>query len=481
MPLRDRVLSFYAGGRSLWDHYIHRSAAADLIRSSTQEAQRSRLPQMAAALAYRTVFGLIPVFVVSLVALKVFFANDKSALTDLVNKLLKVSGLSEIVVKEEAMGPPVPTEGVTSVVPADTSAASATVDQWIRDLVNKVSEINFAAVGWVSLAALIYAAVSMLVEIERSFNQVYRVPVGRSWVRRVTQYWTMMTLGTLGLAATFVVGEKFNVWLADTIKWGSGGTVFLAVVGYLTTVSITTSMFLLAYTVIPNTRVKIGPAIAGAFLAAFLWESGKWGLSQYVRHSTGYSMLYGSLALLPLFLVWVYATWAIVLWGLNFAYYLQYGRYAAKAQPTEPVAPVIIDPASILAVTAGVAKRFECGKPTEPRDLCAEVGIPEGIIRQMLERLAAAGVVIPVRSEESANGQFTLARPPDRISAVDVLKVGEDLAGGVRTDAVHEAMHEARVGRVKSRTLASFLNGKLETPEHEAPEPPPTSVALPET
>src|SRR5262249_23752429 len=162
-------------------------------------------------LAYRTVFGLIPVFVVSLVALKVFFANDKSALTDLVNKLIKASGLSEIVVKDEVMGPPVPTEalppaeGLTSIVPADTSSANATLDHWMRDLVNKVREINFAAVGWVSLAALIYAAVSMLVEIERAFNQIYRVPVGRSWVRRVTQYWTMMTLGTLGLAATFVV------------------------------------------------------------------------------------------------------------------------------------------------------------------------------------------------------------------------------------------------------------------------------------
>lgn len=449
--MSERGLAFLTSRvRSLWERATKRHAATvGLIRDSAAEAQRSRLPQMAAALAYRTVFGLIPVFVVSLVAFKVFFANDKSKLADLISRVLDYFRISSIAVQNVPAVDPV---AATSPLPNEN------LEKLIRDLVEKVSDINYAAVGYVGLAALIYAAVSMLVEVERAFNQIYRVPVGRSWVRRITQYWTLMTLGTLGLAATFVVGEKFNTWLHGTVTWGGpGGAVFLATVGYLTTVCITVAMFLLAYTVVPNTRVQIGPALAGAALAGLAWEAGKWGLSQYVRYSAGYSQLYGSLALLPLFLVWVYTTWVIVLFGLNFAYYLQYGRRHAKAQPTEPVAPVIVDPASVLALMAALAKRFREGKPSEARDLTADVGVPEAIVRQMLERLAAAGLLLAVRTDEEPTGQFTPARPAERISAGEVLRVGEELTGGVRSDPVYTSMREARLDRVGTRTLASFI------------------------
>jgi membrane protein len=410
---------------------------------------------MAAALAYRTVFGLIPVMVVSLVAIKVFFGSQER-LTEMVNKILVLSGLSEITVREVPVGP----------MPDAASAAAATVDnahldQWIKDLVTKVSDINFAAVGWVSLAALVYAAISMLVEVERAFNQIYRVPAGRSWVRRVTQYWTLMTLGTVGLAATFFVGEKFTGWLAANATWGGrSNAIFLAGAGFLTTVTISAALFLLAYTVVPNTRVKIGPAIAGALLAAFLWEAGKWGLSQYIRYSAGYSRLYGSLALLPLFLLWVYVTWVIVLFGLNFAYYLQYGRHHTRAQPTELLAPVVIDPAMALALMAAMASRFESGKPSDPKSLATEIGIQEPIARQLLERLSASGMILPVKTDEQTGPRYSLSRPPSQIDAAEVLKLGEDLSGGTRPDPVSQTMREARLQRVNGRSLASFLRNQ---------------------
>jgi membrane protein len=464
-------------------HHRH-AATVNLFRNSAAEAQKSRLPQMAAALAYRTVFGLIPVFVVSLVAIRVFFAsNDK--LADLVTQLLNYSGLSSISVQEQ--GPPAP-DAAAGAGGAVGSAGNAHLDQWIKELVEKVGGINFAAVGWVSLAALLYAAISMLVEIERAFNQVYRVPAGRSWVRRVTQYWTLLTLGTLGLACTFVVGEKFTTWLHATAVWnGKSNTIFLGLAGYITTVSISTALFLLAYTVVPNTRVKIGPALAGAAVAACLWEGGKWGLSQYIRYSAGYSRLYGSLALVPLFLMWVYITWVIVLFGLNFAYYLQYGRHHTKAQPNEMLAPVIIDPASTLALMAAMARRFESGQASDPKTLAAEIGVQEPITRQMLERLSASGLILTVKTDEETGARYSLARPPSRIDAAEVLRVGEELSGGVRPDPVSQTMRQARFERVNGRTLESFLansptpprsgNGSLAN-HAPAAVPPPAPVPL---
>lgn len=448
------------------------SAAVEMFRNSAAEAQRSRLPQMAAALSYRTIFGLIPVMVVALVALR-FFATDADV-SNLLSRALSYSGLSSISIDESKageIGPFLPDESAPATAPAPAPATAGApgdsvkttgsehLDRWIQGLVAKVSAIDFKTVGLIGLAALIYAAISMLVEIERAFNQIYRVPVGRSWARRITQYWTLLTLGSLGLGATFWVGQKFTGWLEANAAWeGSSHTLIVAAVGYMATTAISTLLFLLAYTVVPNTRVKIMPALAGAVFAALLWEAGKWGFSEYIHFSTGLTRLYGSLALVPLFLLWVYVTWVIVLFGLNFSYYLQYGRHHTRAQPSESLVPAIVDPAATLALMGALARRFESGQSSGAKGLSGEIGVQEPIVRQMLERLSVAGLILPVKSDDaSRESLFTLARPPERIEAEQVLRVGEELAGGTAGGAIARPLHQARLEHLRGRSLAAFL------------------------
>ncbi|MEX2217969.1 MAG: YhjD/YihY/BrkB family envelope integrity protein [Phycisphaerales bacterium] len=450
---------------ALIDRFHQRQRATiNLFRNSALEAQKSRLPQMAAALSYRTVFGLIPVLVVSLVAIRVFFVNNDD-IAKLVSTILQHSGLSSINLDDQALMGPMPEEAAPAAAPAQTQ----NLDKWIKDLVEKVGGINFAAVGYISLAALLYAALSMLVEVERAFNQIYRVPAGRSWVRRLTQYWTMLTLGTLALAATFVVGQKFTVWVESAANWGEQRAMIVAAVGYLVTVTISCALLVMAYMVVPNTRVKFGAALAGAAFAALLWEAGKWGFTQYIRYSAGYARLYGSLALIPLFLLWIYVTWCIVLYGLNFAYYLQHGRFQTRAQPTEVLGQAIVDPAAALAVMASLARRFESGKPPSAARVAADIGVQEPIARQLLERLVVAGLVLPVRADAQREELFTLARPPERITAEEIVALGEEFAGGVKDDPVGTTMHDARLASVRGKTLAAFAGAPRTPPGPEEP------------
>jgi membrane protein len=443
-----------------------RRSTVGLVKSVNAEAQRSRLPQMAAALAFRTIFGMIPVMVVALVALR-FFTTDEDIAAAL-NNALRFTGLSQIEVAPAEMGPfpedyylahPQTAAGAAAVT-TPTDAEATRLDQWIRSLVQRVSSINFKAVSLVGLAALLYAAIAMLVEIERAFNQVYRVPIGRSWARRVTQYWTLLTLGSIGLAATFYVGQRFTAWLGSVTRFGAQDNerqVSIVLLGYLTTVAISTSMLLLAYTVVPNTRVKLRPALAGALLAALLWEAGKLGFTQYLHFSRGYARLYGSIALIPLFMLWVYVTWLIVLVGLQFAYYLQHGRQKTVAQPSEALGPAIVDPGSSLAVMGALARRFEDGRPALPKDLAHELGLQEGIARQILSALAEAGHVLRVPQGE--RDAYSLARPPDRTSAVEVLAIGEALANpsGKAPEGIAESLRLARTELVRGKSLGQVM------------------------
>ncbi len=446
-----------------------------VMRNAAQEAQRSKLPQMAAALSYRTIFGLIPVMVVALVALKAFTTPQDMAAA--MNEALRYSGLASIAVDDQpAVGPPAPEGAGTSEAHA---AKQQRLDDWIGELVKRVGSLDFKAITLIGVAALLYAALSMLVEVERAFNQVFRVPTGRSWVRRITHYWTLLTLMPLGLFATFAVGQRVSGWIADPHNLGAlgrGQVLIVGAAGYLSTVGISTVLFVLAYTVVPNTRVKLMPAFVGALLAAILWEAGKWGFTQYIRYSAGYSKLYGSIALIPLFLMWVYVTWCVALIGLNVSYYLQYGKTHNAAQPTDTLPPTFVDPAAILSVMAVMARRFTEGQPVDAPALSKQLSIPESIVGQMLERLATGGQVLRVQHEDK-EGYYSLARPPERIDAEEVLKLGDELAGraapgGDDLGRIGQNLRESRLATVRSRTIASLIeapdlskgNGTLAAP-----------------
>jgi membrane protein len=438
--------------RGWWDYaWNRRPGAVRLLQDATVEAQRSRLPQMAAALSYRTIFGLIPVMVVALIALKSFTTD--ADLAEAINEAMQYSGLSQIAVSDSPanMGPFPET---AAPVAQDTQSVQR-LDQWIKDLVKRVSDVNLKLIGWIGLVAMLYAALSMLVEVERAFNQVYCVPVGRSWMRRFVNYWALLTLGTAALFTTFYVGQRFTSGVAEWAGGDGKGKILLAAIGYLSTVSISTLLMLLIYMVIPNAKVKVGPAMTGAFVGALAWEAGKWGFTQYLRFSTGYVSLYGSIALIPLFLLWVYFTWCVVLFGLNIAYYLQHGRRKSAAQPREQVNPAVVDPGSAISLAAALAAAFEKGRPPDAQSLAQAVNLQRGIVEQMLDRLVAQGVAVRAMRGED-NGYFTLARPADTISAEDVLRVGEDLIAQPAEGPIAQTLRDARRSAVQGRTIADF-------------------------
>jgi hypothetical protein len=210
--------------------------------------------------------------VVALIALKFF--TTESDLADAINRGMQYSGLSQIAVSDAPanMGPFPEGAG-----PVQASGAQR-LDLWIKQLVARVSDFKFGAVGVVGVVALLYAAISMMVEVERAFNQILCVPVGRSWMRRVLNYWFLLTVGPAALFATFFIGQKFTAIVETSLAHtGVFGKILFTLVGYLSTASISTVLFLALYLAIPNTRVKFGAALTGAFLAALLWEAGKWG------------------------------------------------------------------------------------------------------------------------------------------------------------------------------------------------------------
>jgi membrane protein len=465
-------------------------------------AERAQIPRMAAALSYRTIFGLIPMIVVSLVVLAAFAKPED--VTKSMRQLMKFAGLSEIVVEEKAPdeiyhdiiehaathGPvstpemleteeslapekaPVEVTGEKSFASVAGTKEAAKLDQWIEGLVDRVRSIRLDALGAVGLAMLLYAAISMMVEIEKAFNHIFMAPSGRSWTRRVPMYWTMLTLGSICMAGTFSLQELVRDFVDTRI--GANGVIgsTAAVIGvYGVTTLVSTLLLVVMYTTIPNTNVKFNAALIGAVIAAIAWEAAKWGFAEYVRFSAGTARLYGLIALLPLFLLWVYLTWMIVLTGLQIAHSLQtYGLVRERGVSFSLFASLglldervtsrvtgVVDAAAILPVMLAVAEGFEQGRPTDHATAAKAVGLDERVVSEMLERLAGAGLLHRVR--DKGDGAYTLAKSPKAILASDVLRVGDDVVAVARpaSSPVMRDLANARIEAFGSKSLSDLL------------------------
>lgn len=353
-------------------------------------------------------------------------------------------------------------ESRSSPAGAETEPGQAVADwieRFVDNLVSRLSDINLRWITLVAVGVFIYAAISLLIQVEDAFNAVCNARSGRPIISRITNYWTMLTLGSLVLVASFVVGEAYARLLSQVPEWLD---FVRTPVSIATKIGASWLLLLFAYSQMPNTRVKLKFAAIGAIVAAVLWELGKAGLGWFIRDMTGGQVaVYGSLALLPLFLLWVYVTWLIVLFGLELAHATQTVGPERREQMLRGADVPIIDPTVGIAVLRVIAMRFERGATTTPSDVAEGLGIPEHTTQRIIQRLTDAGVLLHAMSGAEDEG-ITLARPAERMQLRTIAErvFPLTLAGGVQEGI--EAIRRAQLDALGERTLADLLERSAE-------------------
>jgi len=164
--------------------------------------------------------------------------------------------------------------------------------------------------------ALVISALLLMAGIEDSFNRIFRASKQRAWVSRFIVYWSVLTLGPILVAASLAVTS--NVFTLSVIgeadrTWHFSERLFRALPFALTWVCLW-----LAYIVIPATSVRMRYAAVGATLGTLLFELAKRGFAEYLAR-TNYELIFGALAVVPIFLLWIYLLWLIVLLGASIA------------------------------------------------------------------------------------------------------------------------------------------------------------------
>lgn len=412
-------------------------SAYDLGRFGARQLRHDRAQQMAAALSFRTLFGLLPVLVLMTVLVRA--SGMQQNFIDKLKRLLSLWGL----------------DGIRIITPAAPGGESSTLSMWIIERVNDAERLNLTAIGWVGLAVTIYAALGLVVTIENCFNVIYRAPNGRKWSRRVPMYWFVLTISPLAIVLSAVVDNYFRGFTGtlSAQKWLS------PIVGVFWNI---VSMWLLlfaVYMLLPNTRVKLRPAAIGAFVSAILLELGKRTLGIYLQNALSISNLYGSLGLIPLFMFWVYLMWLAILFGLQVSSTLQHlrGRQTAELKQRR-WETAMVDPAIVIAIMTQIATRFQNGKVAALEELAKTSGLPEHPMEKIIDRLVDAGMVHRIADAENS---LTLSRPPDTISLRYLLELAfetvdesfdaEEFCPGI------EELRQAQIDAAGDRTLHSLM------------------------
>src|SRR6202048_2593840 len=260
---------------------------------------------------------------------------------------------------------------------------------WFRVFAESATQTT--AIG---VAGIATTGVLLLVTVEDQLNLIWRVTAPRPWVQRILAYWTLITLGplligiSLSLSTYFEIaarqvgfGEEAVAWIASS--WLHG--VARAVPALLEFIALT-----LLYCLIPNCAVRWRDGALGAVIATLAIEILKVAFSIYIGAASFYQTVYGALAIIPIFLLWMYISWMAVLLGAVVAAALPNWRSDERVG-TIPSGGVRIG--FSLALIAALARAQRSGEAKSTPELAAELGVATTVIDEHLKPLAEAGFV----------------------------------------------------------------------------------------
>jgi membrane protein len=374
----------------LWSH------CARLLRIN-------RAGQLAAALSYQTIFGIVPLAIVMLLLFRLFPAYDEVGrkLKSMVYDELR---LSTIKYTDENTG--------------QTVKLTTYLDKIVSDF---FTGVNTKSVTLVSIFIVIWAALALLSTIESAFNNIWHVAKGRNFLHRMINYWALLTLGPILIG----IGVYITTTNAAFSRLESTDSDFIpAVLSYL----ISVLAFFLLYFVLPNTKVKANVAIWGAAVAALVWAFAKWGFGVYVTKFIPYSQVYGVLGLIPLSVFWIFVSWLIVLFGLQLTYTTQHlqtldAADIAAAKKTEEY--FIANDLTAINIVREIAAAFEKSQaPIEGDVLCGKLNIPAEFAGKILDHFVDRGII--VRTSEPRTG-FMPAKDPAQIKLSEISEALADI------------------------------------------------------
>lgn len=282
--------------------------------------------------------------------------------------------------------------------------------------------------GWVaafSLAALFWSVVSVFSSIEDAFNNIWEVSSNRSLIRKYSDYIAIIVIAPLMWVVANSASNHLQSWL------DVGDSFWLKFATKIISMIMAWVMFSIIYIVLPNTKVRYSSAIKSGIIAGTVFIVFQWLYVSLQMWMTSYNAIYGSFAALPLFLIWLQASWSILLLGAELSFTFQNEKRFDEERESMMIS---YDSRRkvMIAIMVVVARAFRDGKGAIDADqIRKELNLPARILSNALNTLVSSAMLNQVsRPEQEYDVAYAPARDITTLRVYDVLQAVDNYGYG---------------------------------------------------
>jgi len=346
-----------------------------LTRFITMRFMQDRCMETAASLTFTTLLSLVPLITIALTVFSAFpvFENFSTQ--------IKIYLLNNLM----------------------PEAAGVIITQYMQQFTDSAARLTTVGIGFLAVTAML-----MMLTIDKAFNVIWRATRPRPLVKRLVVYWAVLTLAPLLIGASL----SLTSWLVG-LSMGYARHIPLFGVGVLKILPVlfTTMAFTLLFQLVPNRHVPLAHALFGALVAAIAFESMNRMFGYYISHFPTYKLVYGAFASVPIFLMWIYLSWLIILFGAEIAASLSHWRTPATKKLSSTTR--LLDALRVLQI---MVNGFQQGKVSTFPKMSKSLHIGYDELEKILDKLASANMVC------KAEGQgWLLMRDANHIRASELL------------------------------------------------------------
>ncbi|MFW6004840.1 MAG: YihY/virulence factor BrkB family protein [Desulfonatronovibrionaceae bacterium] len=340
-----------------------------------------------------------------------------------------------------------------------------------KDILEKVVSFSYSLldetrgglIAGIGFVFLVWSVIKVLNNIELSFNAVWEVEKGRGWVRKITEYMSVTIIAPFLIiisgSITVYISTELGQLAADR-SWLGGLHLISRILPGIAPYILVWLVFIFLLMAMPNTRVKLKPALAGGIIAGTLFQIMQWSYITLQVGTVKYNAIYGSFAALPLFLIWLQLSWMIVLLGaeLSFAHE-NLNRYMFAAE-TRNINLKFRHKICLLVLQAIIRTFMDQGRPSTPESLQDQLKLPPALISQVMGDLSRAGLIVKISDNCSDMEKF---QPGQDINAMNLAFVLQTLRQSGTSDI---PVPETRAWQTISRAVDNLEKEQFKSPDN---------------
>ncbi|HNR67278.1 MAG TPA: YihY/virulence factor BrkB family protein [bacterium] len=347
---------------------------------------RDRLLTRASALVYYTLLSIVPLLALSFALLNAFGFTQQ--MEPALNQLFQPLG-------------------------------EVAVDKIVPTIIQSVNNINFGVIGGIGVLVLLFSVLSIINNIERAFNDIWQIKKSRPLHRKITDYISVVLLVPLLLVVIIgLTASLQSIALVQKIN-SIPGFSFL----FNKTVPLLASwiFFFFILTFIPNTKVKWKSALVATVIGGTIWQISNWFFARFAVTSYQYgpkAAVYAGLATLPMFLLWLYMNWAIILISAEISFINQNLSRLTVDEDKKLYSQSFLENIA-LKIVLRCSSRFDRGEqPPTTEELGQEFGVPTPYIETVTERLKELAFL---HATDESKSRFVPAISLDKLKPIDII------------------------------------------------------------